>query len=111
MRFDCAMASGLGVGPTKIEPKPTTNHSKIYLGKRFAQRQLKKCVFNPFWDLILGTFGSVLVIEIEVKIKHDPGSGWGGGPSQNGLKPSEPGPRRGRGGYPPQGSGDWDMFQ
>jgi hypothetical protein len=38
MRFDCAMASGLRVGPPKIDPKTTKNHSKIDLEKRHAQK-------------------------------------------------------------------------
>ena len=36
MRFDCAMANGLRVGPTNIEPEPTKKNSKICVEKRFA---------------------------------------------------------------------------
>ena len=39
MRFDCAMASGLRVGPTKIEPTLTKKHSEIDLEKKY----LNKC--------------------------------------------------------------------
>ena len=34
MRFDCAMASGLRVGPTKMKPKSFQNPSKIDLEKK-----------------------------------------------------------------------------
>ena len=45
MRFDCAMASGLRVGPTKFEPKLFKNHSKMDIEKRFAQKECKSLVF------------------------------------------------------------------
>ena len=38
MRFDCAMASGLRVAPTRIEPKSLKNHSKMDVEKRRAQK-------------------------------------------------------------------------
>ena len=38
MRFDCAMASGLRVGPTNIEPKPIQKHPKIDLQKMYLQK-------------------------------------------------------------------------
>ena len=38
MRFDCAMASGLRVGPPKVEPDSSKNQSKMDLEKRCAHK-------------------------------------------------------------------------
>ena len=39
MRLDCAMASGLRVGPSKIEPETAEKHSEIDLENKY----LNKC--------------------------------------------------------------------
>ena len=38
MRLDCAMASGLRVGPSKIEPETAEKHSEIDLEKKSRQK-------------------------------------------------------------------------
>ena len=66
MRFDCAMASGLRVGPHKIEPKPTKKHSKS-ISKKSISTNAKKCRFvsilgsilEPL-EVILGALGGPL---------------------------------------------------
>ena len=52
MRFDCAMASGLRVGPPKIEPKTAKNHSKIDL-KKGISKNAKTCRFAMILGAIL----------------------------------------------------------